>query len=79
MISLKVHKQPFGATSQRLLDTVTREMLPAYNSTGPFGEPPLSCTVFQLEHQLKVDILSIQEKAKKGMMMVSFFEVDVLA
>lgn len=76
MIELKVHKKPFGATSQRLLDMVNREMIPAYNAPGPFGEPPIGCTVFQLVHQLQESIAEIQKKAKKGMMMVSFFRIE---
>lgn len=78
MIKLTVHKQPFGATSQRLLNTVTREMVPAYNVLGPFGEPPLICSVFLISDLLKRSANEIQEKAKKGMMMVSFFRIEVL-
>ena len=72
-ITMHIEKQPWGATSERIHARIVQELLPAYNSPGPFGMPPLEPQMPSIFREVEKICQEEEARSRKGFTIASSF------
>jgi hypothetical protein len=73
---LHTEKKPWGVTSERIHMRIMQEVLPAYNSPGPFGMPPLEPDMPTVFREVTIICAEEESRSRKGFTISSSFSVS---